>query len=54
MIPLIFSYSKFEKHPNFGRNFDFLRIFSNEKNAYEKKIELNEPIGGIPDQTAKK
>ena len=34
--------------------FDSNLAISPQKIAYEKKIELGSPIGGIPDQTAKK
>ena len=34
--------------------FSSILPISLQKIAYEKKIELNETIGGIPDQTAKK
>ena len=35
-------------------NFHSILPISRQKIAYEKKIELSETLGGIPDQTAKK
>ena len=36
------------------RNFEVFRIFFHKKKTYEKKIELNETVERIPDQTEKK
>ena len=42
------------KNASLNLKFDVFPKFFNQKKTYEKKIELNETIGGILDQTAKK